>query len=72
MNELIEEAEKFEKVKLSHMTISDRVTASRKAKQLILSLNEFYKKDKDPELMALMKRLTLKKKKIETRLKVRY
>jgi len=36
---------------------------------LILSLNEVYKKDKDPEIMDLMKRLTVVKQRIEKRLK---
>ncbi len=56
-------------MKLSHMSTSDRVEASRKAKKLILSINEIYKKTKDANLMNLMKRLTEKKQKIEKRLK---
>lgn len=56
---------------MSNMTTSDRVTASREAKRLILAINEIYKKTKDEELMDLMKRLTDKKRKIEKRLKGR-
>lgn len=69
--DLIEEALAFEQAKMSNMSTSDRVTASREAKRLILALNEVYKESKDPELMDIMKRLTAKKKKIEKRLKGR-
>ncbi len=68
---VINEALAFEKEKMSHMSTSDRVKASRKAKKLILALNEIYKKSKDTKLMDIMKRLTVKKKKIEVRLKGR-
>lgn len=51
------------------MSTSDRVAASREAKELILSINEVYKQTKDSTLMEIMKRLTVKKKKIEKRLK---
>ncbi len=67
--ELLESALEFESRTLSHMSTSDRVAASREAKQLILSINEIYKKTQDSKLMDLMKRLTAKKKKIEKRLK---
>ncbi|NJB37392.1 MULTISPECIES: hypothetical protein [Flavobacteriaceae] len=67
--ELLEKATEFENRTLSHMSTSDRVEASREAKQLILDINEIYKETKDSELMDLMKRLTEKKKKIEKRLK---
>ncbi len=69
--ELIKEALEFEKTKLSHMSTSDRVAASREAKRLILAINEIYKKSKDSGLMDIMKRLTEKKQKIEKRLKGR-
>ena len=68
MKELLEKASLFEKMKLSHMSTSDRVKASREAKELILSINEFYKIRKEASLMDLMKRLTEKKRKIEKRL----
>lgn len=67
----VKEALSFEKEKMSHMSTSDRVKASRKAKRLILAINEKYKKSKDSNLMDIMKRLTVKKKKIEIRLKGR-
>jgi hypothetical protein len=69
--DLISEALEFEKAKMSHMSTSDRVVASREAKRLILALNEIYKKSKDTSLMDIMKRLTVKKKRIEVRLKGR-
>ena len=68
---ILKEAEAFENAKMSNMTTSDRITASREAKRLILGINEIYKENKDPELMDLMKRLTAKKKKIDVRLKGR-
>jgi len=67
--QLIDKALEFEHRKMTNMSTSDRVAASREAKALILDLNEIYKKDKDPEIMDLMKRLTAKKQKIEKRLK---
>ena len=68
MEKLLEQAQAFEQRKLSHMSTSDRVKASREVKQLILSINQFYKKNKDANLMDVMKRLTVKKRKIEKRL----
>ncbi len=67
--DVINEAIEFEKSKMSNMSTSDRVAATREAKRLILALNEMYKKSKDTELMDIMKCLTAKKKKIEIRLK---
>ncbi|ADV50798.1 hypothetical protein I2486_17405 [Cellulophaga sp. E16_2] len=67
--DILEEATIFEKAKMSHMSTSDRVVASREAKRLILAINEQYKETKDEDLMEVMKRLTIKKKKIEIRLK---
>ncbi|PCE64020.1 hypothetical protein [Sediminicola luteus] len=69
--DILEEAAVFEKAKMSHMSTSDRVVASREAKRLILAINEIYKKTKDSHLMDVMKRLTAKKKKIELRLRGR-
>ncbi len=65
----MERALEFESRKMSNMSSSDRVAASREAKSLILALNEVYKETKDPELMDIMKLLTAKKQKIEKRLK---
>jgi hypothetical protein len=69
--DILREATQFENEKMSHMSTSDRVVASREAKRLILAINEIYKKTKDSALMDVMKRLTVKKKKIEKRLQGR-
>ncbi|MFH6772068.1 hypothetical protein [Gaetbulibacter aestuarii] len=69
--ELIEKALEFENRKHTFKTTSERIESSREVKDLILSLNTIYKKDKDPDIMDLMKRLTAIKQKIEKRLKGR-
>ena len=69
--ELVKIATEFEKSKHVYRTTSERILASRKVKDLILGINEIYKKNKDQELMDLMKRLTVIKRKIEKRLKGR-
>ena len=69
--DIINEALEFEQRKTSYKTTSERIVASRKAKELILGLNEIYKENKDASIMDLMKRLTTVKKKIEKRLKGR-
>jgi len=71
METLLIEAQEFEDMKMSNMSTSDRVKASRKAKAIILGINEFYKETKDEKLMDVMKRVTEKKQKIEKRLKGR-
>lgn len=67
--ELIDRALKFEQTKMRSLSTSDRVKISREAKSLILELNEVYKVDKDEEIMDIMKRLTVIKRKVEKRLK---
>ncbi len=69
--DLMERALEFENRKHSFKTTSERIMASREVKDLILSLNEIYKKTKDASIMDLMKRLTVIKQKIEKRLKGR-
>lgn len=69
--ETIDKALEFEKRKFSFKTSSDRIIAAREAKDLILGLNEIYKRKKDAKIMELMKRLTVIKQKIEKRLKGR-
>ena len=69
--DLLVQADEFEKMKMSHMSTSDRVKASRRAKELVLAINEIYKKTKDSKLMDTMKRITEKKRKIDKRLKGR-
>jgi len=66
--DLLEHADEFVGRKMSNMSTSGRVEASREAKKLILSINEIYKETKDSNLMDVMKRVTEKKKKIEKRL----
>ncbi len=66
--DIVKEAITFENAKMSNMTTSDRVVASREAKRLVLAINEMYKKTKETTLMDLMKRLTVKKKRIDIRL----
>lgn len=68
---IVEKAKEFENRKLKFKTTSDRILAAREAKELILGVNEIYKKKKDQKLMDLMKRLTTIKQKIEKRLKGR-
>ena len=69
--EILDKALEFEQRKLSFQNTSDRIVASREVKEIILSLNDIYKVNKDPEVMDLMKRLTVIKRKIEVRLKGR-
>lgn len=69
--ELINRALEFEKRKHTFKTTSERILASREVKNLILGINEIYKKEKRQDLMELMKRLTVIKRKIEKRLKGR-
>lgn len=67
----IERALEFEQTKLKSLSTSDRIEISREAKQLILELNQIYKKKKDESIMDIMKRLTAIKQKVEKRLKGR-
>ncbi|TMM29104.1 hypothetical protein FDT66_12000 [Polaribacter aestuariivivens] len=69
MKELMEKAMEFETRKMRFPTTSDRIMAAREAKDLVLSLNEFYKQNKDQKIMDIMKRLTVIKQRIEKRLK---
>jgi hypothetical protein len=45
--EILQEAEVFENAKMSNMSNSDRVTASRETKRLVLAINKIYKKTKE-------------------------
>jgi hypothetical protein len=69
--EIIDKALEFEQRRHTFKTTSERIESSREVKSLILSLNDIYKVEKDPEIMDLMKRLTVIKQKIEKRLKGR-
>jgi hypothetical protein len=67
--ETINEALKFEENLKTYKSRDQKIWASLKAKELILSLNEFYKNSKDEKIMEIMKRLTMIKRKFEARLK---
>ncbi len=67
--EVITQALEFENRKLSLKSTNDRILASKEVKSLILSLNEIYKVNKDQSIMDLMKRLTMIKRKVESRLR---
>jgi hypothetical protein len=67
--DIVEKALDFEKQSMGKMTTSDRIIASREAKSIVLSLNEIYKKTNDPAIMDVMKLVTIKKKRIDKRLK---
>lgn len=69
--ELINRALEFEQRKMRSLSTSDRVKLSREAKSLILDLNQIYKQKKDENIMDIMKRLTVIKRKVEKRLKGR-
>ena len=65
------ESQEFLNTKMNGLSTSDRVQLSRDAKRIVLAINEIYKESKDPRLMELMKELTVKKKRIDIRLKGR-
>jgi len=67
--ELLKEALEFEKAKNPITSTTERIIVSRRAKELILGLNEIYKETKDVEIMDVMKRLTAIKQRAEKRLK---
>ena len=71
VTEIIEKAIEFENRKHVYKSTNEKIVASREVKSLILELNEIYKENKDPDLMDMMKRLTLIKRKVEKRLKGR-
>ena len=65
----INKAHEYLSLTLKNITTSDRIKASRLGKSIVLGINETYKKTKDPELMDLMKKVTVKKQIIDKRLK---
>tara|TARA_B100001564_G_C20634493_1_gene669000 strand:+ start:569 stop:790 length:222 start_codon:yes stop_codon:yes gene_type:complete len=69
--EVIDRALEFENRKHTYKSTNEKIVASREIKNLILELNEIYKENKDPEIMDIMKRLTVIKRKVEKRLKGR-
>ena len=66
--DLINQALEFEQTKLKSLSTNDRIEISRKAKALVLGLNEIYKRQKDEQIMDIMKRLTAIKRKVDKRL----
>ena len=70
-NKLLQEALDFELNHKSFKTRNEKVIASRKAKELVLSINDIYKITREASLMDVMKKITLIKKKLEKRLKGR-
>ena len=50
---------------------NEKIIASKRAKELVLGINEVYKETKDSELMDVMKKITEVKIKLEKRLKGR-
>ena len=66
----LNEALEFEKSKIRLTSTNDRILVSRKLKSLILGISQMYKNTKDPNLMDIMKRLTVIKKKAEKRLQL--
>ena len=69
--DIIKKAKEFETRKHSFVNTSERIIASREAKDIILGLNEVYKLGNDPLIMDMMKSITVIKQKIEKRLKGR-
>ena len=69
--ECAEKAIEFESRKHVYKSTNEKIVASREVKNLILDLNEIYKENKDTEIMEMMKRLTVIKRKVEKRLKGR-
>ena len=69
--DLIRKATEFEERKHTFKNTSDRIMASKEAKELIVKLNDIYKLGHDPRIMDLMKRLTSVKQHIEICLKGR-
>lgn len=69
--DLINEALEYEQSKISLKTTSERIIASRKLKSFILGINEIYKENQNSDLMDIMKRLTVIKRKVDKRLNLR-
>jgi len=68
---LIKEANDLLENYKSYKTRNEKIIASKKAKELVLGINEVYKETKDSDLMDIMKKITEVKIKLEKRLKGR-
>jgi biotin-(acetyl-CoA carboxylase) ligase len=71
IEKLLKEAADLEENYKSFKSRNEKIIASKKAKELVLGINEVYKETKDTELMDLMKKITEIKIKLEKRLKGR-
>ncbi len=71
IEKLLSEATELENNYKNFKSRNEKIIASKKAKEIILGINEYYKELKDPELMDTMKRITVIKIKLEKRLKGR-
>ena len=71
IEKLLKEATEFEENYKSFKSRNEKIIGSKKAKEIILGINEFYKISKDPSLMDVMKRVSVIKIKLEKRLKGR-
>ena len=67
-SEIIDKAIEFENRKHVYKRTNEKIVASREVRSLILELNEIYKENKDSDIMEMMKRLTVIKRKVEKRL----
>ena len=64
----LEQALEFEDQTKRFKSRDEKIQAGKKAKELILKLNEMYKSNHDESLMDVMKRLTRIKRRAEGRL----
>jgi hypothetical protein len=71
IEELLQEATLLEENQKNFKSRNEKIIASKKAKDLILGINEYYKISKDQKLMDVMKIITAIKIKLEKRLKGR-
>lgn len=71
ISELLKEAQDLEENYKSFKSRNEKIIASKKAKEIVLGINEVYKETKEEELMDTMKRISAIKIKLEKRLKGR-
>ncbi len=71
IEKLLSEASELEENYKSFKSRNEKIIASKKAKEIVLGINEVYKETKDQNLMDVMKRVTAIKIKLEKRLKGR-
>ena len=71
IEKLLSEASELEENYKSFKSRNEKIIASKKAKEIVLGINEVYKETKDSNLMDVMKKVTAIKIKLEKRLKGR-